>query len=150
MNTIKIKIKFYKLLKFFSQIDFQMVSYTSPAIDLQQFLAMCPELELKGDKDDYFIKFYLLILENTMKELGCKTKPPTMDQLIKAMLKRGIYSVLTGLIYFPRIYAERTDVESFNEFLESGDTNIDYFKYPLSVKTIRKFAKIINDNGYLD
>ena len=127
-----------------------MISYTSPAIDLQHFLAMCPELEIKGDKDDYFLEIYLSVLEKTLKELECKTNPPTMDQLKEAMFKRRFYSVLTGLIYYPKILADQEDVESISEMLDSGTTKLDVFKYPVTVDVIRKFTKILNDKGYLD
>ncbi|XP_033219713.1 uncharacterized protein LOC117174591 [Belonocnema kinseyi] len=118
-------------------VDFQLIHYTSPAIDLQHFLAMCPEFDVRGDKDDYFLENYRTILKSTMKKIGCKTNPPTMEQLKKAIRKRGAYSILIGLVYYPRIIADKEDVESFNDLMKTGTSKMDIFKNPLAVKMIK-------------
>ena len=132
------------------QVDFQMPVYTSPAIDLQHFLTMCPEIEIKYEIDDYLLEKYLEILESTMKKIGCITRTPTLEQLKKAIYKRRIYTTLTGLIYYPRSIADNEDIETLDQILENGDTNINIFKNPDTVKAIRKIIKIVDNRGYLD
>ena len=127
-----------------------MPIYTSPAIDLHHFLAMCPEIGIRYDQDDYFLTKYLEILERTMKKIDCKTNPPTLEMLKNAMYKRRVYTILTGLIYYPRTASDNEDVESLDQILESGDTNLDIFKNPDTVKALRKIVKIFNEKGYLD
>lgn len=131
-------------------LDYQLVTYTSPAIDLQHFLAMCPELKIKGDKDDYLLERYLKILSKTMSDIGCKTKPPSKHDLEEAMRRRGVHSVVTGLIFYPRVQADKEDIEDFVDVMSEGETKLDLFKNPLSVNIIQKFSRIINDKGYLD
>lgn len=102
---------------------------------------MCPTLEFRGEKDDYFLELYLNILTNTMKKIGCKTNPPTLEQLKKAIFKRRIYSILTGLIYLPSILA--------NKVAENA-LNVNVFDVPISVETVHKMTKIFLHKGYLD
>ena len=132
------------------QVDFQTPIYTSPAIDLQHFLAMCPEIEIRYEQDEYFLQKYIEILEITMKKIGCKTEPPKLEELKVAMYKRRVYTILTGLIYYTRSVADSEDVESLDQVLESGDTNLDFFKNPDTVKAVSKIVKILNERGYLD
>lgn len=73
-----------------------------------------------------------------------------MEQLKKAMRKRGAYSILTGLVYYPRMIADKEDTESFNDLMKTGETKMDIFKNPLAAKVIEKFLKTVTDNGYLD
>ncbi|XP_012285643.1 uncharacterized protein LOC105702567 [Orussus abietinus] len=131
-------------------VDFQYSVYTSPAIDLLYFINICPEAKLKCDMDDFFLEHYLKVLKKYMKSIGCKTEPPTMEQLKRAMLKRRVYAVMSGLIYFPRMVADNDDIESFDEFLETGDTKMDIFKNPDVVTVFRKLITTMNDKGYLD
>ncbi|XP_051164378.1 uncharacterized protein LOC127283492 [Leptopilina boulardi] len=131
-------------------VDFQLVTYTSPAIDLSHFLAMCPEMLIKGDKDEYFLEKYLATLTKTMEKIGCKTKPPTKQELEESMKKRGVHSIVTGIIFYPRLQADKEDIEDFVDVMSEGETKLDLFKYPLAVNIIRKFSRIINDKGYLE
>lgn len=123
------------------QVDYQIVSYTSPAIDVQHFLAMCPEFELKGVKDEEFLEIYLTILTKTMKKIGCKTNAPTMEQLKSAIYKRRIYSILTGLIYTPGILSNKIDETTI-------DLNV--FDVPAAVETVEKMSKLYLHKGYFD
>ncbi|XP_043481005.1 uncharacterized protein LOC122510430 isoform X2 [Leptopilina heterotoma] len=122
-------------------VDYQIVSYTSPAIDLQHFLIMCPQLEIKGKHDEQLLETYLTILSNTMKKIGCKTKPPTMEEIKNSIYKRRIYSILTGLIFLPGMLTNKTD-------LDQMDVNV--FDVPLSVEAVHKISKLYLDKGYLD
>ncbi|XP_051164384.1 uncharacterized protein LOC127283494 isoform X2 [Leptopilina boulardi] len=124
-----------------SDVDYQIVSYTSPAIDVQHFLAMCPEFELKGVKDEEFLEIYLTILTKTMKKIGCKTNAPTMEQLKSSIYKRRIYSILTGLIYTPGILTNKIDETTL-------DLNV--FDVPAAVETVEKMSKLYLHKGYFD
>lgn len=102
---------------------------------------MCPQMELKGKHDEQLIETYLTILSNTMKKIGCKTKPPTMEEIKNAIYKRRIYSILTGMIFLPGMLTNKTDME---------DLDANVFDVPLSVEAVHKISKLYLDKGYLD
>ncbi|CAL7943960.1 unnamed protein product [Xylocopa violacea] len=131
-------------------IDYQLALYTSPAIDLLHFLYVCPECDIKCDKDDYFVKLYLDTLKETMESIGCKRKPPTMEQLKAAMYKRRVYAVLVGLVFSLRMLADKEDIEDFEDVPDGGESKLDVFKNPYAVKMAQKMLPIMDANGYLD
>ncbi|KAF3420470.1 hypothetical protein E2986_06128 [Frieseomelitta varia] len=133
-------------------VDYQMSVYTSPAIDLLYFLNICPEFDLKYTQDDYFLKIYLDTLEETMKNIDCKRKPPTMKQLREAMHKRRLYAVFSGVILYLRMMADKEDTEDFVLLFDklSGETKLDVFKNPDAVKLAHKMIPIMNERGYFD
>ncbi|KOX74964.1 hypothetical protein WN51_12648 [Melipona quadrifasciata] len=136
----------------FEKIDYQMSVYTSPAVDLLHFLNICPEFDLKYTQDNYYLKIYLDTLEETMKNIGCKRKPPTMKQLKEAMHKRRLYAVFCGVILYLRMMADKEDTEDFVLLFDelSGETKLDVFKNPDAVKLAHKMIPIMNERGYFD
>ncbi|KAK1135280.1 hypothetical protein K0M31_008050 [Melipona bicolor] len=133
-------------------VDYQMSVYTSPVIDLLYFLNICPEFDLKYTQDNYFLKIYLDTLEETMKNIGCKRKPPTMKELKEAMHKRRLYAVFSGVILYLRMMADKEDTEDFILLFDklSGETRLDVFKNPDAVKLAHKMIPIMNERGYFD
>lgn len=107
-------------------------------------------MEIKCEKDDFFLERYLNILEYELKKAGCKTKPPTIDQLKRSIYKRRIFSIFSGLIYFPRMMCDKSDVEEFDKVLVNGETKLDIFKNPDTSIAVRKLLKAMNEKGYLD
>ncbi|KOC58860.1 hypothetical protein WH47_01384 [Habropoda laboriosa] len=135
----------------FLLVDYQMAVYTSPAIDLLYFLNICPEYDIKYDKDDYFLKIYLDTLEETMKSISCKRKPPTMQQLKAAIHKRRVYAILSGIILYLRMMANKEDTEGFQKVEElTYETIMDVFKNPDAVKLTHKMIPIMDERGYFD
>lgn len=129
-----------------------MAVYTSPVIDLLYFLNICPEFDVKYDNDDHFLKLYLHTLEEIMKDIACKRKPPTMEQLKEAIHKRRIYAVFSGLVLYLRMMGNKEDTEDFEELLTKllGETKMDVFRNPDAVKLAHKMIPIMNERGYFD
>lgn len=129
-----------------------MAVYTSPVIDLLYFLNICPEFDVKYDNDDDFLKLYLHTLEETMKSIACKRKPPTMERLKEAIHKRRIYAVFSGVVLYLRMMGNKEDTEDFEELLTKllGETKMDVFRNPDAVKLARKMIPIMNERGYFD
>lgn len=133
------------------QVDYQMSVYTSPAIDLLYFLNICPEIDIKYDNDDYFLGIYLETLEETMKNIDCKRKSPTMRELKAALYKRKIYAVFAGIVLNLRMLANKEDTEDFDDlFVKLGETKMNVFKSLNAVKLAEKMIPIMNERGYLD
>ncbi|KAG6798994.1 hypothetical protein HZU73_05797 [Apis mellifera caucasica] len=132
-------------------VDYQMSVYTSPAIDLLYFLNICPEIDIKYDNDDYFLGIYLDTLKETMKNIDCKRKSPTMRELKAALYKRKIYAVFAGIVLNLRMLANKEDTEDFDDlFVKLGETKMNVFKSPDAVKLAEKMIPIMNERGYLD
>ncbi|XP_043260205.1 uncharacterized protein LOC122401857 [Colletes gigas] len=133
-------------------VDFQMAVYTSPAIDLLYFFNICPEFDIKYDKDDYFLEVYLKKLNETMEYIGCKEKPLTMQRLKEALHKRRVYAVFSGIVLYLRMMANTDDTEDFTEVLQklSGETKMNVFKNPDAVKLAHKMIPVMEERGYLD
>lgn len=131
-------------------MDYQLTVWTSPAIDLLYFISICPEVNLKVDHDDFFFDTYLKILSKTMVNLGCTTKPPTMQHLKVSMYKRRVYAIMAGLIFYPRMIAEDSDIEGLDESLQEGTTKMDIFKNPRAVQALKKMIPSMLEKGYLD
>lgn len=133
-------------------VDYQMSGYTSPAVDLLYFLNICPETDIKYDKDDYFLATYLDTLTSVMKSLDCVTSPPTMEDLKRSMYKRRSYAVFSGLMLFPRMMAKDEEIEPFDEVLGKlkGETKLNVFKGEKTIEAIKKIIISMNKRGYLD
>ncbi|CAD6208333.1 GSCOCG00003339001-RA-CDS [Cotesia congregata] len=131
-------------------LDFQMSVWTSPAVDLHYFINTCPEVSLKVDYDDYFIKKYVEILSKSMKRYGCSTPPPTLQDITRAMHKRRIYGLMSGLIFYPRMIADVSDIEAIDDCFKSGTTKMNIFKNPRAVKALKKMIPAMLEKGYLD
>ncbi|XP_050477926.1 uncharacterized protein LOC126867485 isoform X2 [Bombus huntii] len=133
-------------------VDYQMAVYTSPVIDLLYFLNICPEFHVKYDNDDDFLELYLHTLQETMKNIDCKRKPPTMEQLKEAIHKRRIYAVFSGVVLYLRMMGSKEDTEDFEELLTKllGETKMDVFRNPDAVKLAHKMIPIMNERGYFD
>ncbi|XP_076763133.1 uncharacterized protein LOC143430643 [Xylocopa sonorina] len=131
-------------------VDYQMAVYSSAAIDVLHFLCTCPEREVRYNNDDYFIKLYLDTLKETMESIGCKRRPPTMEQLKAAMHKRRLYAVIVGIIFSLRMIADKEDIEEFKDIADVGETRMDVFKNPDAIKMAQKLFPSMDAKGYLD
>ncbi|XP_046834315.1 uncharacterized protein LOC124431008 [Vespa crabro] len=131
-------------------VDYQMSVYSSPAIDLLYFLNICPENNLKYEKEDYFLKIYIRTLGNIMKTIGCITKPPTMEDLKRSMYKRRLFAIFSGIVLYPRIVSDES--KTFDEILSKsdGNTKINVFKKEEAIVSVRKCIKHMNQQCYFD
>ncbi|XP_015601586.1 uncharacterized protein LOC107270775 isoform X2 [Cephus cinctus] len=131
-------------------VDYQMSIYGSPAIDIIYVLSTCPIIELRGDHFEIFTEYYLKELRINMEQLGCKKKPLTMEELKKSILKRRIYYVMAALILHPRMVADKSEVEDFSEFLESGISKMNVMKNPSVPQTLRKIVPLMDKMNIFD
>lgn len=72
-------------------VDYQMPKYGTVAIDLLYFLISSPQLELKVNKFDYFIKYYYDQLIAHLKLLSYTKQLPTLIDIHTSLLKHGIW-----------------------------------------------------------
>ncbi|XP_028982318.1 uncharacterized protein LOC107040561 [Diachasma alloeum] len=141
-NDEKGKLKDVRLL------DYQFVVWSSPIIDLCYFLNAAPEPSLKGTNDDLFLETYLTRLSNTMKKIGCTSKPPTMDHLKKSLHKRRIFPLLCGVWFFPKMTAEGGEMETIEDIFYTEKDKIDIMQNRRVKAVVEKMLPIWDERGY--
>lgn len=98
-------------------VDFQVCLYTSPAIDLQYFLNTSPSEEVYDNHMDGLIAEYLHTLTSTMKQLNCKTPPPTMDDINRCMKERAVYGMISSMTVLPVLLVDKSQVKDIDELM---------------------------------
>ncbi|XP_043283582.1 uncharacterized protein [Venturia canescens] len=126
-------------------VDFQMCSYTSPAIDLLYFLntSISPDVDL--NHRDTILKEYLNTLKESMSKFGCETRPPTMADLKKSLSEREFYGILSACTISPVVLVEKSEAKSLDEImLPDGGYDNPGYRSPLfrqiMVKKIPEWA----------
>lgn len=98
-------------------VDFQMAIYTTPAIDLHYFLNTSPSPHVYATSRQFLLDEYLRTLTATMKQLGCKTQPPTMRQLQKYLADRIAFAMIASFTVLPIVLTEKSEVKEIDEIL---------------------------------
>ncbi|KAL0100714.1 hypothetical protein PUN28_019239 [Cardiocondyla obscurior] len=102
------------------KVDFQLCLYTSPAIDLLYFLSTSPSPDVIENKKSVLLNEYLSTLSATMKQLGCKTQPPTMEKLNAMLKERASYGMIASFTVLPIVLCCKTEAKDLDEIMSSG------------------------------
>lgn len=113
-------------------------------------MSVCPELDIKCEQDDFFIDRYLNILSETMRRLNCKKKPPTVDELKNSLYKRRSFAVKSGLIFYSKLVAGKDNVETIEDILRKGYSDMAIFRHQDTIKVLKKIVPLMDEKGYLD
>ncbi|KYN14139.1 hypothetical protein ALC57_13724 [Trachymyrmex cornetzi] len=105
-------------------VDFQMCVYASPAFDLLCFLNSSTSFDVIEYKRDVLLSEYLDTLTTTMKQLNCKTEPPTMKELKAILKRRASFGMLISFTVLPYMMRCQTQTD-LNEIISTG-----IFVYP--------------------
>ncbi|XP_076544195.1 uncharacterized protein LOC117603563 isoform X1 [Osmia lignaria lignaria] len=105
-------------------VDFQLCLYSSPAVDLHYFAATSLSEEVYKHRRGLLLEEYLKTLTSVMKNLGCKTSPPTMDELQRTLKERETYEFISSVVILPMILLDKENVASFNELMD-GDCKVN-------------------------
>ncbi|XP_011060289.1 PREDICTED: uncharacterized protein LOC105149522 [Acromyrmex echinatior] len=100
-------------------VDFQMCVYTSPAFDLLCFLNSSTSFDVIEYKKDVLLSEYLDMLTTTMKQLNCKTEPPTMKELKAILKRRASLEMLISFTVLPYMLRCQTKTD-LNEIISTG------------------------------
>ncbi|CAK9812678.1 hypothetical protein ANTPLA_LOCUS7489 [Anthophora plagiata] len=132
-------------------VDFQLSYYSSPVLDLQYFLTSSLNEKVREENIQTLLDEYLNTLTATMKQLGCKTSPPTMKDLEKSFEERAMCELITLMTIFPVIVVDKAEVQDIDEMLtKNGIVNNPGFKHPLFRKVVAKQLPIYMNRGLLD
>ncbi|XP_076180044.1 uncharacterized protein LOC143153098 isoform X2 [Ptiloglossa arizonensis] len=133
-------------------VDFQLCIYTSPAIDLHYFLSTSPSEEVYENCMDAMLHEYLITMTSTMKQLRCKTPPPTMDQIKKTMRERAVYAFISSATVLPLVLVDKSQVREIDEMLPNEDGSVDNpsYKNPIYRRVMSKRLPKYMELGLLD
>ncbi|KYN14134.1 PREDICTED: uncharacterized protein LOC108766096 [Trachymyrmex cornetzi] len=101
-------------------VDFQMCVYTTPALDLHYFLNTSPSIDVVENERNTLLNAYLGTLSATMKQLNCKTQPPTMEEL-QAILKRSAsYGMIASFTILPLMLCSKSESKDLDDIMGTG------------------------------
>lgn len=60
------------------------------------------------------------MLSTTMKQLGCKTQPPAIEELKAVLKQRASYGMIASFAVLPIVLCSKSDVKDFDEILSDG------------------------------
>lgn len=100
--------------------------------------------------EKYLLDEYIRILDSTMKQLNCLTKPPTIVQLKEMMFKRSFYVMVITLTILPFILVDKSEVTRLDDLM-SSENKTEQRCYGgiyrlLLIERLKKFDKL----GLLD
>lgn len=103
-----------------------MCVYGSPALDLHGFLNSSPSPDVIENKRHFLLNEYLDTLSATMKQLNCKTHPPSMKELKAILKRRASFGMIISFTVLPYMLRCQTETD-LNEIISTGT-----FIYPKS------------------
>ncbi|XP_012063785.1 PREDICTED: uncharacterized protein LOC105627114 [Atta cephalotes] len=100
-------------------VDFQICVYASP-LDLLYFFNSSLSFDIIENKSDILLNEYLDTLSTTMKQLNCKTQPPTMKDLKDILKRRASYGMIIFFTILPFMLCCRIEANDMDELLSTG------------------------------
>jgi len=131
-------------------VDFQLCVYTSPAVDLLYFLSTSPSPDVIENKRDVLLNEYLGTLSATMKQLDCKTQPPTMEELKATLKRRGSYGMIASFSILPFVLCCKSEAKDLDEIMGTGSYINPGYKNEAYKKLILKRLPMYDEWGLLD
>lgn len=132
-------------------VDFQVAIYTTPAVDLQYFLHTSLSEDVYMNHKDALLDDYLHTLASTMKQLKCKTPPPTKDDIKRCMKERAIYGLISSVTVLPVLLVDKSEAKDIDELLpKNGEYDNPGYRSPLYRKVMVKRIPMFEEMGLLD
>ncbi|XP_011706596.1 PREDICTED: uncharacterized protein LOC105461788 [Wasmannia auropunctata] len=101
-------------------VDFQECVYASPAVDLLFFFNTSLCLDVIENKRDILLNEYLSTLSATIKQLNCKTQPPSMEELKAILKRRAGYGMMASITILPMLLCSKTEATDLDEMMGTG------------------------------
>ncbi|CAL1685860.1 unnamed protein product [Lasius platythorax] len=131
-------------------VDFQVCVYTSPAVDLLYFFSTSPSPDVIENNRDILFNEYLSTLSATMKQLDCKTQPPTKEELNASMKRRAAYEMIASFTVLPIILVDKNEVKDIDEIMNKDDYTNPGHKNETYKKIMMKRVPMYDEWGLLD
>ncbi|XP_011633621.1 uncharacterized protein LOC105424846 [Pogonomyrmex barbatus] len=132
-------------------VDFQLCVYTSPALDLLYFLSTSPSPDVIENHKQVLLDEYLKTLSATMKQLDCKTQPPTMEELKTTLKQRASYGMIASFTVLPMVLCCKSEAKNIDEIMSKDGTFVNPgYKSESYRKLIMKRLPLYDEWGLLD
>ncbi|XP_069676289.1 uncharacterized protein [Periplaneta americana] len=105
-------------------VDFQMMRFSSPALDLQYFVYSSPSEDVRSQHTDHLLQVYHKELSDTLKILQCDRPEFTVDVLKKEFDDRSFFGFVTACTLLGAVVAEPTEAFDMENLNEDG-SNLD-------------------------
>ncbi|XP_031354684.1 uncharacterized protein LOC116179110 [Photinus pyralis] len=99
-------------------IDYQVLCYSSPSIDLHYFLIMGADVQTKQKATELLRRYHEKLIHYLIK-LSAKTVPPTWDEFFEDFRSRAFYGIVTAAVALPLMKAGNRPDSSIEGFLNS-------------------------------
>ncbi|KAG8362557.1 EcKinase 1 [Fopius arisanus] len=110
-------------------VDFQLCVYGSPAIDLNYFLNTSPSETVLLSHRDHLIDEYLKVLTATMRRIGCKVEPPSLDELKEAVYRMEVYGMLAACTILPIVLVDKKEAQNLDEIMGQDEASFNNKAY---------------------
>ncbi|XP_018341123.1 PREDICTED: uncharacterized protein LOC108747813 [Trachymyrmex septentrionalis] len=131
-------------------VDFQLCTYASAALDLIYLLNSSISFDVIEHKTDILLNEYLHTLSTTMKQLNCKTQPPTMKELKASIKRKASFGMLVSFIILPLLLCCKSEAKDFNEILGGTTFMHSGLKSESLKKILIKRLPLYDEWGLLD
>ncbi|XP_020283258.1 uncharacterized protein LOC109854513 [Pseudomyrmex gracilis] len=132
-------------------VDFQICKYSTPAIDLHYFFNTSPAPVVYENHKSVLLNEYCNTLASTMKQLNCKTRPPTMEELKTSLKRRAAYGMIAAFTVLPLMLIEKDNVKDLDEIMgKDGSVENPAYKNEAYRKVITKRIPLYDEWGLLD
>ncbi|XP_063979212.1 uncharacterized protein LOC135163581 [Diachasmimorpha longicaudata] len=133
-------------------VDFQLCVYGSPAIDLNYFLNTSPSEKVLVNHQDDLIDEYYKVLTATMRRIGCKVEPPSMNHLKEAIYRMEFYGMLSACTILPIVLIDKNEAQHLDEILgnDEGSFNNKGYENPKYRETMTRRLPRWEAMGLLD
>lgn len=89
-------------------------------------------------------------LSATMKQLSCKTQPPTLEELKAALKQRAAYGMISSFTVLPLVMADKSEVKDLDEILDKDGYTNPAYKNEVYQKIMMKRIPMYDEWGLLD
>lgn len=136
-------------------VDYQMVNYNSPMLDLQYLIYTSVAHDLKMNSVDEIIHYYHQQLVANLQKLGYEEKRiPKLLDLQKDFLNLGLYGVVTAFGTFAVMVApggDDSDLETIWTKEEAGvQLKRRMYSNPIYVKAMEELLPVFHRKGYFE
>jgi thiamine kinase-like enzyme len=123
-------------------VDFQLVRFSSPVLDLQYFLCTSMNDEIRFRQRDRLLREYHAELRDMLQDLGLDPDQYTLQQLNEEFEENDIFGLLIVCTYLSAMLASSIDAPDFSELKE--DYSMHDVEHPMD-KALegRRFREVL-------
>lgn len=109
-------------------VDFQLVTYKSPVVDLHYFMATSPTVEIRKNHVDTLLNTYYESLINELRKLNHNLENiPTIQELKGTFQKKAAYGLISAVTVLPLVRSSSRSDATLENFIE--DDSKTGFRY---------------------